>query len=167
MSGVHFIDGQYYVEVKRDAKIGDLVSKDGIVRTVTAINEEWDSVEFDSYYDNESDYVCVWGSGIYKTLETLESEEATVDSSQASEQVIEMFTALSRKIVSLERKIGSLEAQLADTQRNLEKFAEQTESNSEDIRTLDERTQPSVREALQTTIEVLCAHITKQNGGGR
>jgi DNA repair ATPase RecN len=70
----------------------------------------------------------------YVVLQPLESEEVTVDTTQASPAVIEMFTALSRKIVSLER-------QLADTQRNLEKFAEQTESNSEDIRTLDSRTQ--------------------------
>jgi hypothetical protein len=45
----------------------------------------------------------------------------TVDTSQASEQVIEMFTALSRKIVSLER-------QLADTQRNVERQAEELEN---------------------------------------
>jgi hypothetical protein len=117
MSGVHFIDGQYYVEVERDAKIDDYITKDGILRTVTGINEEWDSVEFYDYVSEEGDRICGWGNGDYKTLEPL----STVDSSQASEQVIEMFTALSRKIVSLER-------QLADTQRNVETWAEQTEN---------------------------------------
>lgn len=58
----------------------------------------------------------------YCSLRCLEdSEETTVDTSQASEQVIEMFTALSRKIVSLER-------QLADTQRNVERQAEELEN---------------------------------------
>jgi chromosome segregation ATPase len=45
-------------------------------------------------------------------------------------------------LANLARRVSSLEQQLRDTQRNLEKFAEQTESNSEDIRELDDSTQP-------------------------
>jgi hypothetical protein len=70
----------------------------------------------------------------YLVLIPLEDEEPTVDSSQASPAVIasvdesqasaavvNMFTALSRKIVSLE-------CQLADTQRNVERQAEELEN---------------------------------------
>jgi predicted nucleic acid-binding Zn-ribbon protein len=45
-------------------------------------------------------------------------EEATVDTSEASPAVIDMFTALSRKIVSLE-------SQLRDTQSNVEKLSKE------------------------------------------
>jgi hypothetical protein len=133
---VHVIDGVTYVEVDRKAKIGEkvLVSKVpsdwetyGEVYTVSEFDYDEDLLfeETDDYFTRHGDYVV---------LEPLESEEVTVDSSQASEQVIEMLANLARRVTSLER-------QLADTQRNLETFAEQTESNSEDIRTLDERTQ--------------------------
>jgi hypothetical protein len=124
MSGVHFIDGQYYVEVERDAKIDDYVTKDGILRTVTGINEEWDSVEFYDYVNEEGDRICGWGNGDYKTLEPI----STVDTSEASPAVIDMFTALSRKIVSLEKKLGSVESQLRDVQNNLEKQAIELEN---------------------------------------
>jgi molecular chaperone GrpE (heat shock protein) len=50
-----------------------------------------------------------------------EQVSASVDESQASAAVVNMFTALSRKIVSLER-------QLADTQRNVERQAEELEN---------------------------------------
>jgi ABC-type transporter Mla subunit MlaD len=43
-------------------------------------------------------------------------------------------------LANLVRRVASLEQQLSAIQRNLETFAEQTENNSEDIRTLDERT---------------------------
>jgi predicted nucleic acid-binding Zn-ribbon protein len=55
-------------------------------------------------------------------------EEATVDTTQASPAVIDMFTALSRKIVSLEKKLGSVESQLRDVQNNLEKQAIELEN---------------------------------------
>jgi hypothetical protein len=151
---VHVIDGVTYVEVDRKAEVGDkiIVIKDDefmcqdhigeihevtkLTKTLTYTTGKWDDGSTLNLLKEE-----------YRVLEPLASEEVTVDSSQASEQVIasvdesqasaavvNMFTALSRKIVSLER-------QLAATQRNLETFAEQTENNSEDIRTLDERTQ--------------------------
>jgi hypothetical protein len=137
MSGVHFVDGRYYVEVKRDAKIGDYVTNDGILRTVTRINEEWDSVEFDSYLDEDKDYICGWGNGNYKTLEPLDSKECCV----ANPSVTDL-------LANLARRVSSLEQQLSATQSNVEKLAEElanvkhlTESNEQDIAMLDERTQ--------------------------
>jgi ABC-type transporter Mla subunit MlaD len=110
MSNVHFIEGQYYVEVKREANLGDYVTKDGILRTVSKISEEWDSVEFDSYVDAENDYVVGWGHGTYRTLEPIESE--------ASPGVIDL-------LANLARRVTSLESQLRDTPRNLETTAEE------------------------------------------
>lgn len=46
-------------------------------------------------------------------------------------------------LANLARRVTSLERQLTDTQRNLEKFAQQTESNTHDIAFLDERTAPT------------------------
>jgi hypothetical protein len=128
-TNVHVIDGVTYVEVDRKAKVGDKILD--LTRGVQTVEKAYEAGVY--FYEGIAKrYSANWH---HITLEPLESEEVTVDGTQASEQVIEMFAALSRKVVSLER-------QLADTQRNLEKFAEQTESNSEDIRTLDERTQP-------------------------
>jgi hypothetical protein len=137
MSGVHFVDGRYYVEVKRSANIGDYVTKDGILRTVTRINEEWDSVEFDSYVDEDDDYVCGWCSEYYKTLEPIGDKECC----GASPSVTDL-------LANLARRVASLEQQLSATQGNVEKLAEElanvkhlTESNEQDIAMLDERTQ--------------------------
>jgi hypothetical protein len=138
MARSHVIDGVTYVEVDRDANVGDyvVIKSNGVIRKVV------DRGDFGIFYSEGKPGILDHG---YHTLEPLESEEVTVDSSQASEQVIEMFTALSRKIVSLER-------QLADTQRNVERQAEELEDvkyNAKkhverltcDIITLDERTQ--------------------------
>jgi hypothetical protein len=151
MSGVHFVDGRYYVEVKRSANIGDYVTKDGILRTVTRINEEWDSVEFDSYVDEDDDYVCGWCSEYYKTLEPIGDKECC----EASPSVTDL-------LANLARRVSSLEQQLSDTQANVEKLAEELANTkyrvskhatmfgyvedefvrlTDDILTLDERSQ--------------------------
>lgn len=74
-------------------------------------------------------------NGEYRVLESLkpvEAEPLTVDETQASPEVVEL-------LANLARRVTQLEAQLRDTQRNVETFAEQTETNSEDIRLLGER----------------------------
>jgi hypothetical protein len=114
MSGVHFVDGRYYVEVKRSANIGDYVTKDGILRTVTRINEEWDSVEFDSYVDEDDDYVCGWCREYYKTLEPIGDKECC----GANPSVTDL-------LANLARRVASLEQQLSATQTNVEKLAEE------------------------------------------
>jgi hypothetical protein len=117
MSYVHLIDGCHYVEINRKAIVGDFVVRDGILRRVTGINEVDDYVEFEQYVDDEGDYVCGWGTGSYKTLEPL-VEEATVDTTQASPEVINL-------LANLARRVASLEDQLRSTQRNLETSAEE------------------------------------------
>ncbi|MEK5109859.1 hypothetical protein MHI57_24670 [Cytobacillus sp. FSL K6-0129] len=68
----------------------------------------------------------------YRVLEPVEADPLTVDETQASPEVIDMLANLARRVTQLEE-------QLSDTQRNVETFAEQTETNSEDIRLLGER----------------------------
>jgi hypothetical protein len=144
MSGVHFVDGRYYVEVKRDAKIGDYVTNDGILRTVTRINEEWDSVEFDSYLDEDKDYICGWGNGNYKTLEPLDSKECCV----ANPSVTDLLANLARRVVSLEQQlrdtqsnVEKLAEELANAKHRVSKHAEMVGMLTDDIITLDERSQ--------------------------
>ena len=56
------------------------------------------------------------------------------DVKKSPEQVIDI-------IANLARRVTSLEQQLRDTQRNVETWAELTESNTHDIVLIDERTQ--------------------------
>jgi hypothetical protein len=64
------------------------------------------------------------------------------DVKQSPDKVIDI-------IANLARRVTSLESQLRATQRNLETFAEQTESNTQDIAMLDERTYPKEEETPQ------------------
>jgi hypothetical protein len=156
MAKVRVINGVTYVEVDRSAEVGEKVL---IVNAEYAFGKYRNGDILDAHRESfdggiENDLVASPDGNKdgyiereeYVVLEPVVEREVTVDTSQASEQVsasvdesqaspavVNMFAALSRKIVSLE-------SQLRDTQRNVEKFAEQTESNSEDIRTLDERT---------------------------
>jgi hypothetical protein len=84
-------------------------------------------------------------------------------------QVIDLLANLAWRIVEIERELNeykalgirdhlregnnvlnnrftSLESQLRSTQRNVETWAEQTESNTQDIAMLDERTYPKEEE---------------------
>lgn len=67
-------------------------------------------------------------------------------------------------LANLARRVTSLERQLANTQRNLEKFAQQTESNTHDIAFLDERTAPTFNESQLTA--VLRAVMVAAGGDG-
>jgi hypothetical protein len=130
----HVIDGVTYVEVKRKAEVGEKVLiidntssgfKEGHIGTVTSFVFNYEAVVLDGKYAHfHEDY--------YVLVET--GEEATVDQTQASPAVIDM-------LANLARRVTQLESQLRATQRNLETFAEQTESNTQDIAQLDERTQ--------------------------
>jgi len=140
MAKTHVIDGVTYVEVERKADIDDYVLITWFggeivreVRKVVRLSQFDGDFYIDTPIDNETYFDAK--DDKYKTIKPLESEECcTVDTSQASPAVIEMLTALSRKIVSLEQ-------QLRDTQRNVETWAEITESNTHYIILLDERTQ--------------------------
>lgn len=138
MSKTHVIDGVTYVEVDRKAEVGEKV----YISKVPSDYETFEKVFTVSKYDDDGDLLFEETSnyftrhGDYVVLEPLE----TVDESEASPQVIDMLANLARRLTTAERRVTSLETQLRATQRNLETFAEQTESNSEDIRTLYERT---------------------------
>jgi DNA repair ATPase RecN len=106
----------------------------GEIFEVTGRHTRYDAYYVKRWNDSTNEWETHNGWVSDGNYEIVESEEVTVDTSQASEQVIEMLANLARRVNSLER-------QLADTQRNLETFAEQTEDNSEDIRELDERSQ--------------------------
>lgn len=67
-------------------------------------------------------------------------------------------------LANLARRVTSLECQLTDTQRNLEKFAQQTESNTHDIAFLDERTALTFNESQLTA--VLRAAMVASGGDG-
>jgi hypothetical protein len=138
MSEFFVHDGKQYRLVNRKAEVGEKVIDlfdEGKILTIIEppynCGKEWYSFKTESGTD-----IAPIGQSEYAVLEPLKPslselcakitpenrhEEVTVDTSQASEQVIEMFTALSRKIVSLER-------QLADTQRNVERQAEELEN---------------------------------------
>jgi hypothetical protein len=148
MSKTHVIDGVTYVEVDRKAEVGDkiisliddpLQNKDfyvGSLHTVTAVEES----------DDDGDY-CVGISesrGFYSTAKyrvLAEVKECCVDTTQASPAVIDMLANLARRVTSLER-------QLADTQRNVERQAEELAKANYgislltcDVLALDDRTQ--------------------------
>lgn len=144
------IDGERYRLVDRHAEVGEKVIivsayetydkyKNGDIITaektgsIGLMNFE---LATDEAEGNPEGYVV---NGEYRVLESLKpveesaTEPLTVDETQASPQVIDM-------LANLARRVTQLEAQLIATQRNVETFAEQTETNSEDIRLLDERT---------------------------
>jgi hypothetical protein len=137
MDEMHVIDGKAYVEVGRPAEVGDkaiILDEDteyyGRIGKIEFVEDIGVSVNI----DDDLDYYPFVLHADYHVLEPLEYEP-TVDTTQASPQVIDM-------LANLARRMTSLESQLSAAQRNIETWAEQTESNSEDIRTLDERTQP-------------------------
>jgi hypothetical protein len=126
MGKTHVIDGKTYVEVGRKAEVGDkvLIVDAGHTGGKYENGNVIDVHRLDSYgivnYDIKSDEYNEEGIILrreYRVLEPL----STVDSSQASEQVIEMLANLARRVKSLER-------QLADTQRNVERQAEELEN---------------------------------------
>jgi len=94
----------------------------------------------------------------YRVLVPLESsEEPLTTTADKPEDMLDLLANLARRVTSLER-------QLADTQRNLEKFAQQTESNTHDIAFLDERTAPTFNESQLTA--VLRAVMVAAGGDG-
>jgi hypothetical protein len=152
----HVIDGMTYVEVDRNAEVGDKVlivnafsTKDNYVNgTVFEVNDLMpggiasDSAKTDAEGFNPDGYIT---RREYRVLEpqkptlsellakcTPENRHAAIEFDKP--QVIDMLANLARRVTQLEQ-------QLAATQRNLETFAGQTEDNSEDIRELDGRTQ--------------------------
>jgi hypothetical protein len=137
MSKIHLHDGKSYRMVKRVAEKGDKVL---IVNEFSPQLKKWykngDVLTCFDHFDgvNRPDFIVPTERTVsrifdkeYVVLEPLESE-ATPD--------------INDLLANLANRVHSLEQQIRDTQRNLETFAEQTESNTRDIAFLDERTQP-------------------------
>jgi hypothetical protein len=125
MSKTHVIDGVTYVEVERRANVGEkIIDKiDGEIATVLGIM---------GYPSGKGRH----GVEIRKNGEWVpDSEYHVLEPLKGTPDITDL-------LANLARRVASLEQQLRDTQRNLETFAEQTESNTQDIVMLDERTQP-------------------------
>jgi hypothetical protein len=149
MTKTHVIDGVTYVEVDRKAKVGEkiiIVNEDmaddnyenGDILTV----RERYSLMYDGVYVEGID-----GMGIrdyeYRTLEPLESEEATVDATQASPEVIDL-------LANLARRVTSLESQLREAQRNIETWAEETKNNEYAIVSVNKLAEQNEHELANT-----------------
>jgi hypothetical protein len=136
MSYVYVYEGVEYRKVKRKAKVGEKI----VVVYPTASGSQYRAGFVGTVLEVREKAVMVSGVSLgilhyeYCVLEPIQGEEATVDQTQASPAVIDM-------LANLARRVTQLESQLRATQRNLETFAEQTESNTQDIAQLDERTQ--------------------------
>ena len=144
MSKTHVIDGVTYVEVDRQAEVGDKV----------LITNVWDS---SGKYGNGSVLEVIYGGIVSDTARTDYDENnpegfvsrreyvviepvETVDQTQASQEVLDLLANLARRLTAAEGRVTALESQLRDTQRNVETWAEETERNVKDIATLDSRT---------------------------
>jgi hypothetical protein len=162
MRKTHVIDGKKYVEVDRKADVGDKIYSDwsGQIYTVKDVDASLAIItkpgqlgHINGFY--HGDYVVLQPTPVGACCEN----EPTVDSSQASEQVIEM-------LANLARRVTSLESQLAATQRNLETFAEQTENLKNTQRFYNDKTSD-----VEFTVDMILHDIAgisdriKKNGG--
>ncbi|MDQ0270753.1 hypothetical protein [Cytobacillus purgationiresistens] len=128
--------GRYRL-VDRKAEIGEKVLdlSDGEVLEIVGTHHYRNNVVY--YSTTDAGEVPI-KTKEYSVLQLVEaestSEPITVDATQASPQVLELLGNLARRVTQLE-------TQLRDTQRNVETFAQQTEINTEAIRSLSDRTQ--------------------------
>ncbi len=141
------IDGARYRMVERKAKVGDKVLINGHVCEKANGIFIVDKVEQNGHIHYGQYGRRPYG---YKVLIPLES-------TNDPDSIIDLIANLARRVTSLER-------QLTDTQHNLEKFAQQTESNTHDIAFLDERTAPTFNESQLTA--VLRAVMVAAGGDG-
>jgi hypothetical protein len=151
----HVIGGKTFVEVERGAEVGERVVDldDGEILEITEIRGGV------RYYGREDGEIIPIQDYEYRVLEA-------VDQAQKSAEDL---------IANLIRRVYSLEKQLRDTQGNVErqsieiaKLEIQVESIEEDIRTLDERTQPEESSSETVTLpKWLVKELIKSNGGER
>lgn len=135
------VDGEMVIVVdKHGGYVGDYENGDVfvVIKTFESAVDIRDNVgELDGLYHCE-----------YHVLEPVSADLITVDTSQASPEVVELLANLARRVTSLEQ-------QLRDTQGNVERQAQELETKTnavdekvemviDDIVTLDERTQFAV-----------------------
>lgn len=140
MGKTHVIDGVTYVEVERKAEVGDMI-------WLANVRCELRLCDYNDIDAVNEDII----NGDVQVLEPLDALSTT----QASPSVVDI-------IANLARRVTSLEQQLRDTQRNVERQAEELENAkhrirkhedmfavveervgmlTDDVITLDERTQ--------------------------
>lgn len=158
MAKTHVIDGVTYVEVDRQAEVGEkvIITNDECYRQhngMVGVAEYVYNTGISVNVGNLPHYFPYIDDGNYRVL--AEVEEPTVDGTQASEQVIDM-------LANLARRVTQLESQLLSAQNNLEKQSYELENAKhriskhaamfgaveekvvtlmEDVITLDERSQ--------------------------
>ena len=134
---LHVIDGVKYREVERMAEVGEMV----IITEKTY--PHFDAIFIADGYDQDGDlsfkdaddYFA--SAGTYSVLEPIEEAPAGASSP-------DMIDLVSRLIA----KVARLESELDTVRKNVQTFAQQTESNTKDIAALDERAQ--VLNAIQS-----------------
>ena len=163
MSKTHVIDGVTYVEVDRKAEVGDkiLITKfdEESVREVRKV-ERVSSFKGDFYIDKPirgEAYLDV-AYDEYFVLEPVESGEPT----QASPQVIDM-------LANLARRVSSLESQLSDSQRNVERLAQDIERYRHTQRFYNHKTSDVefTIDMITHDLNVICEKMKKLGGAAK
>lgn len=167
MAKTHLIDGVEYVEVDRKAKVGDKVIAVRYYEDETDI-QQGSILTCESTDYGDGSITVLSGKGFfdvakgdkYLVLEPTQPE-CCVDERDTSPKVLDLLANLSRRVKSLEQ-------QLADTQRNLERLAQELETtgykiklNEGDIAMLDERTQ------AEEIADKIVNNIVRRIGGMR
>jgi hypothetical protein len=140
MSKTHVIDGVTYVEVDRDAKVGDkAVGKyTGRIYDVSEVTETGHIYDVFGFNSNRASYYVL-------------------------EECCEEAPDITDLLANLARRVTSLERQLSDTQANVEKLAEELadvkynakkhiERLTCDIITLDERLNSTANKRIEVII---------------
>jgi hypothetical protein len=152
MSKTHVIDGVTYVEVERRANVGEkIIDKiDGEIATVLGI------MGYPS------------GKGRHG-VEIRKNGEWVPDSEYHVLEPLKETPDITDILANLANRVHSLEQQLRDAQRNLETFAEQTESNMKDIAFLDERTETQSVEVVtfEKFLDSIADKVAERLVGGR
>lgn len=159
MSKTHVIDGETYVEVERKAEVGEKIiivspmfdyadgGKRGDFYTVNQIRTDCCThEEYFLYGVGVKEVDIIFLEREYRVLVPVADAQPPLeltanDIRWQPDKVIDL-------LANLAHRVSSLEKQLVDTQGNVERQAEEiaelkhlTESNEEDIRELDDRTQ--------------------------
>jgi predicted RNase H-like nuclease (RuvC/YqgF family) len=157
-TNVHTIDGKTYVEVERKAVVGEKVIvvnaehtcgkyKNGDVFEVQRLEDI--GIENDAVIAADNSDGIIYHEE-YCVLEPVaDADEQPVEATANDPRsMFDLLANLARRVNSLERQVESLSTQLKDTQGNVERqgveiaeLEKLTDSNEEDIRELDDRTQ--------------------------
>lgn len=133
----HVIDGVNYVEVDREAEVGELIVctkhceqngryyRPGDIGTMLYKSDKYPSirVEFNEGHRGIAKE-CYVGIECYRVLEPLESDETPTP-------------VIHDLLANLARRVSSLESQLRDTQGNVEKLAEELATHTQSVKKIE------------------------------